>query len=347
MFATIAFTIFVFFKELSVLRRKIIHIAISLVIAVALLWLIYYKVSERLGMFDFRIVVSLLFNSSMKVFIAILFLFLMPLNWALEAWKWKLASSTVERIGFSKAYIAVLAGITAGFFLPNRVGEFAGKALIFPLRLFWKGTVVAMFTSLAQLFVTIGLGFVALWHFAPIASAYFQIGAQRLFLVLALVGFSALLLVYFNIQSIAIIFRKLPRLHRVMSTLTAISFSLKTKILVVSIFRYFVFTIQNILLLIMVEVELPVIDMFFLISLMFFILAAIPTIFITELPTRGSVMVFLFLMYFDVGGIVVPFAVEMKLLLAASIVWLVNIIVPSVPGIFFLTRMSVFRKEDS
>lgn len=311
-----------------------------------MLWVVFFKVHGRLQVFDANIVFSILFDSNLNIFLVFVVVMLMPLNWALESLKWKMVSNTIYPVSFATSFSAVLAGITAGFFLPNRVGEFAGKALMFPLRFFWKGTLLAVFTSIAQLFVTIGLGFIALWYFAPLVSQYLQIGLKWPFFVVAIAACAGLMFVYLNIQSVSLIFRKMSRLHRVLNTLSAISTWLKAKVLLVSLLRYLVFTLQNLLLLIIVDVELPLFDLFFLVSLMYFIMAAIPTFFITELPTRSSVMIFLFLAYYELSGTELPFAIEIRLLLAASVVWLINIVVPAIPGIYFLTRMSVLRKES-
>ncbi len=311
----------------------------------AMLWIIYYHVSNRLQVLDANTIFSMLFSSNLKIWVAVVVLLLMPLNWALESLKWKMVADTISPVTYKSAFTAVLGGIAAGFLLPNRVGEFAGKALMFPLRFFWQGIILSIFTSLAQLFITIIVGLFALWYFAPLASHYLQIGLQWTFLVIAIAGCLGLLFVYFNFQSISLIFRKSKRIFKVLNTLSGISFKLKIKILLMSLLRYFVFTIQNVLMLYMVGVDLPIIDLIFLISLMYFIMAAVPTFFITELPTRSSVMILLFIAYFELGNVGLPYALEMRLLLVASVVWLINIILPSIPGVYFLTSMSVLRKE--
>lgn len=301
--------------------------------------------SNRLQVFDANTIFSMLFASNLKIWMGVVVLMLMPLNWALESLKWKMVAETISPVSYKSAFSAVLAGIAAGFLLPNRVGEFAGKALMFPLRFFWQGTILAIFTSLAQLFTTIIVGLIALWFFAPLASQYLQIGLQWPFLAIAIAGCLGLLFVYFNLQSISLIFRKSKRIFRVLNTLSGISFALKIKILLLSLLRYFVFTSQNVLMLYMVGIDLSIVDLIFLISLMYLIMAAIPTFFITELPTRSSVMILLFIAYFELGNVGLPYALEMRLLLVASVVWLINIILPSIPGVYFLTRMSVLRRE--
>src|SRR5690606_12786240 len=50
--------------------------------------------------------------------------FLMPLNWSIEALKWKRLLSGFLKIDFWRALRAVLAGVTVAMFTPNRVGEY-------------------------------------------------------------------------------------------------------------------------------------------------------------------------------------------------------------------------------
>jgi len=54
------------------------------------------------------------------------------LNRYLEILKWKNLVLVIEKISLYTATKQVLAGVTAGLFTPNGIGEYAGKALYFP-----------------------------------------------------------------------------------------------------------------------------------------------------------------------------------------------------------------------
>ncbi|HCB62104.1 MAG TPA: hypothetical protein DHV29_02465 [Bacteroidales bacterium] len=328
------------------MNKKTINIIISVVITAAVLMLIYYMVKDRLTKLDLAYSASLLFESARSITLFLLVIFLMPVNLLCEALKWKIVSGSLSKITLAKAYSGILAGITAGLFLPNRVGEFAGKSLSLPVSQFWKGSVLAVFTSLAQLMMTLIFGFTAIIYFGPQLNAYFGINLALLPSAISVTGILLLLFVFFNIQTVAVFFKRWKKLHDIVSVLKTAGSSTKVLILAISSVRYMVFAIQNLLLLTLFEVNVPLVDSFFLIALMYFILSAVPTFILTDFPARSSVMIILFLSWFGISGQVVPYALEAKIILASFLIWFINLIVPALPGLYFFNKLSVLRKKE-
>jgi len=328
------------------LRRKTLNIILSVLITAGFLVLIYYLVKDRLKAVDIGYSSSLLFGSQRSVFLFFLVLFLMPFNLLCEAIKWKTVSAPLSGITVFKAYSGILAGITAGLFLPNRVGEFAGKSLSLPLSQFWKGSVLAVFTSFAQLMMTLIMGFLAIIYFAPQLNLYFGIKVSVLPVAISVTGIVLLLFIFFNIQTVAVLFKKWKKLHDIVAVLELTGFSTKLAILALSGLRYLIFAIQNLLLLALFEVSVPLVDAFFLIALMYFILSAIPTFILTDFPARSSVMLILFIAWFEISGMAVPYALEAKIIVASFLIWFINLIIPAIPGLYFFNKFSVLRKKD-
>ena len=46
---------------------------------------------------------------------------LLPVNWGMEAVKWKTLVSPLQKSSFFQSYKSVLSGLTTGFFTPNRI----------------------------------------------------------------------------------------------------------------------------------------------------------------------------------------------------------------------------------
>src|ERR1044071_1101258 len=59
----------------------------------------------------------------------VLVILLMILNWAIEAFKWKLTIEKVQEISFLTAFKAVLSGLSFSVTTPNRIGEYLGRVL--------------------------------------------------------------------------------------------------------------------------------------------------------------------------------------------------------------------------
>lgn len=304
-------------------------------------------IKNRLTTLDLAYSASLVFESVVSVALLIAVVFLMPVNLLCEALKWRIVSEPLSNLSITKAYSGILAGITAGLFLPNRVGEFAGKSLSLPLSQFWKGSVLAVFTSFAQLMMTLIFGFIAIIYLTPQLNFYFGIRVSIIPAAVAVAGILILLFVFFNIQSVAVFFKKWKKLHEIISVLKTTRFETKALILAVSCLRYFVFASQNLLLLALFDVHVPLIDSFFLIALMYFILSAIPTFVLTDFPARSSVMLILFLTWFDISKIPAPYALEAKLILVSFLIWFINLILPAIPGLYFFNKLSVLRKKDA
>ena len=330
----------------QLLKRKTINITISVIITTIILLLIIFLVKDRLKAVDIAYSTSLLFGSRISVLLLLLVVILMPLNLLCEVMKWKTVSAPLSKLTLIKAYSGILAGITAGLFLPNRVGEFAGKSLSLPLSQFWKGSVLAVFTSLAQLMMTLIMGFLAIIYFAPQLNFYFGIRISVLPVAISVTGIVLLLFAYFNIQTVAVLFKKWKKLHEIVAVLETAGFRTKLLIFALSGLRYLVFATQNLLLLALFEVNVPLVDSFFLIALMYFVLSAIPTFILTDFPARSSVMLILFLAWFEISGIAIPYALEAKIFVASFLIWFINLIIPAIPGLYFFNKFSVLRKQD-
>jgi hypothetical protein len=140
--------------------NKNISKGISLFIkTIVFIFSVYYIVSK---IEDARGIVNVgeLLQKS-NTFYFILALCLVPVNWGLEAVKWKYLIKKTEPISFSIALKSVLSGVSISIFTPNRVGEFAGKVFYLKTAEKVKATVASFIGSSLQLLVTILTGVLA------------------------------------------------------------------------------------------------------------------------------------------------------------------------------------------
>lgn len=329
----------------SKIRLRLFQLFSFLVVA-ALSWLVFRNKSGfNTFVVDFIFVWDEFIVGILQYSILFLVFLMMIVNWSLEALKWKLISRNLQKLSFGKSLQSVLAGLAVGFFVPNRVGEFAGKSLMLPKSDFWKATVLAIYTSLAQLFTTVFWGMLAFWIFSDLVSVFLPINIKAFAFALFLIVVAVLIIVYLKFEKIANVFTRFKKLYEQISILEKISLKSKSYLLLLSFMRFFVFSLQYILLIYLLGIEVPLIASFLLISLLYLALMIIPTIAITELPARSLIIALLFSAWYDSQSLLLPEALEIKLILASTLIWLINIAMPALIGALFIPSFSIFYKK--
>ena len=59
----------------------------------------------------------------------VLVILLMFVNWGIEAKKWQVLMSSIQKVSFLRAYRAIFSGQALAFNTVNRIGDFAGRAV--------------------------------------------------------------------------------------------------------------------------------------------------------------------------------------------------------------------------
>jgi uncharacterized membrane protein YbhN (UPF0104 family) len=89
---------------------------------------------------------------------------LIPVNWGLEAWKWRLLARKVEKMPYGRAYRAVMAGLCLGFITPNRVGDYAGRILALRSSKRTEAVGAVFLGRISQMLVTLSAGSLSLFY---------------------------------------------------------------------------------------------------------------------------------------------------------------------------------------
>ena len=85
-------------------------------------------------------------------------LVLLPVNWLLEAIKWRMLTANVQKITLGFSIKAVLVGISTGFFTPNRIGELVGRVMYLNVENRKAGVTMSVVNSLTQNLVLVLCG---------------------------------------------------------------------------------------------------------------------------------------------------------------------------------------------
>ncbi|MFM9055193.1 MAG: hypothetical protein ACKOQY_00675, partial [Bacteroidota bacterium] len=218
-------------------------------------------------------------------------LLLAPLNWYLESEKFRLLVTRLSPIGRLNSFRAYLTGTAVSLFTPNRSGEFAGKVLYLPPAHRAEGALLAIVGSTAQLLVTIQAGCVAL----PLLY-----NSTNLVLMLVLAGLAGSLLWFFLPEiAKAITHVRLPNsIRSAIAALTQVTYIQRSSVWALSVLRYMVFCLQQLLLFRVFGAESDPQVLLPLIASVYLVSSLVPNIGIAELAFRNAISLYL---YADAG----------------------------------------------
>ncbi len=331
--------------------KKSFNILIKAVIVVAAYAFLYYQLFHKDKLENVTFVLDNYASSNATLWVLAFVLLLMVVNWGIEALKWRFLMRKEESIGILKSMKAVFAGITVSIFTPNRMGEFLGRVFILKKTNPWRAIFITIIGSFSQLMVTLIVGYIS---FIIFSLRYFT-GTEEIsdYFVYALIGAIGIIVVvlallYLNVSILDPLINRLinSRWKKIGQYFTVFSrFDTRTliKVFGFSLLRYSIFTFQFILLAQAFEVPVGWAEGAMLVSLMFFVMSAIPTITLAELGIRGSVTIGIFSIFFEAHGSFTQ-AMEFGVFSASSVLWLINLALPAIIGTFFVFQLRFFKK---
>lgn len=276
-------------------------------------------------------------------------IFLMPINWSIESIKWKYLIKKLEDISFIKAFKAILTGITVSIFTPNRTGDFLGRVFILKKANHWESIFVTVIGSFSQLIITIFIGLFSMIFFLHDNLNYFTDISLNIYygiIFIVIITNIFILLVYFNIDIFTLVLKKISIKRWKEYQKHIVVFSRYSKlellnVLILSFLRYLVFSLQFYLLLRLFSVNIPLFDGLIIISCVYLVLSAIPTVALTELGIRGSIAMYLIKIYFQTKGCFIS-DINIGVLSATTFLWFINLAVPAIIGTIFVYNLRFF-----
>ena len=308
---------------------KVISLLIKAGILILSFWYVFYKLKNTSVQLDF----STILKQSDKPLLAVTFCLLF-INWGLEALKWKLLIAPLENISFLTAFKSVFAGVTVSIFMPNRVGEFAGRIFFLEKAGKVEATLKNFVGAIAQFSITFCVGGIAMFHVSSFSGSSYADDHFKITLIIQLI---AMLMVLGIILFILLNRLRLGFSSKVQSCFNAVS-SIGWKELVVifilSFTRYCVFLFQYYLAIKVFGVRMDFEPASLLIAIVFLITSAIPSFALTEVVTRGAVAATVFGLY----------CTDTNAVIAASfMVWIINLAIPALTGSLFIGKMKFFK----
>lgn len=320
---------------------KIAETAIKILIVIAGCWVLYVKIIKNQDLTEMWQSVKMSFSSLKNIFLMVLAFLLMPVNIAFETIKWQKSVLPVEKVPFKKAYVAIFTGVTAGMLFPNRTGDFLGRIFILEKGNRIKAAMLTFVGNIAQMIVTVSLGCVAWMFFSEGNSLWYKI-------VISLIIIALAFLLYFNIKFL-VYFKKLipnkwrPRVEKYMEIFGAFSRGDLARILLIAIAKYAVYSFQFVLLIWAFDVPLNYLQAMIPIMMTYLLMTVVPFITITEIAVRGGICTSVFDSWFAINGINTAFS--MMVFSASTMLWLYNLAIPAIIGLFFIRRLKFMRSS--
>jgi hypothetical protein len=266
-------------------------------------------------------------------------------NWGLEARKWQVLLGPLQKISFIRAFKSVLSGLALSLNTPNRMGEYGGRILYVKEGSRIKAISLSIAGSISQLIITLLLGCAGLAYVL-----FFQIKNTgsimelppfwlKILLFISAVVTGFLLLFFFRLSWLIRLIEKIPKAEKFtqyISVLDEFTAKLLLRLLSLSFFRYLVFVLQYILLLQVLDVHIYSVDCFWIISILFLVLAIVPSFAIADLGIRGKFSTELLSVYSvnTVGILGTTFGI-----------WLINLFIPALAGSILIIGIRFFKDK--
>ena len=308
--------------------KKILFLLIKILVGVGSAALIWWRLRNDLTPENVQLLKTAVF-SWRGLICAVLAIALIPINWGIEALKWKIITAPVESLTYSRATRSVYSGVCLGNLAPGRATEFVAKILFFKPENRAKITLLHFANGMIQLSVTILTGLAALLYRLNATMS----GATWLPLVavvLSVVVLVAMVLLLLNLNRFMNWFTKrFNKTGEVTHFDYPLTGALFFKLWGWSVLRFAVFTLQFMLILTLFASTTFTLTTLACILLYFFFTTVIPMFSVIEAAVRAAIALAVF------NGLGMS---ETALAMASVSIWMVNIIVPSIAGYIFLVQ---------
>ena len=272
-------------------------------------------------------------------------IFLMLVNWGIEARKWQLLVRHVQQLSFIRALKSVLSGCSITMLTPNRIGEYGGRVLFLNEEYRIKGISLTIVGSISQLLITMIMGCLGLLFLR-----FFSHNTSNALNVLphfwgdVLIYFSVvctllLFLFYIRLGWLVRLMEKIPAFSKVVKHITVLDeFAAKqlVQLLSLSLLRYVVFVLQYVLLLQVMQVDIAGWLSFWLITVFYLVMAVAPTIGFLELPIRAKASMELMQLYSSN---------TLGIQTAALGIWCINLVIPALIGSVLILGIKIVKEK--
>jgi len=327
------------FSLKSLVQHKFFVLLLKLILIITLGVILYHQIFGREDLTIQKLGTAFLYHLSwQKAPLLLLVLVLMPLNWLFETQKWLTLLRKIESISFYQALKVVLVGLSLSLFTPNRVGEYGGRVMMVSKGNRLHAVWATMVGISSQWIVLVVGGWWALMgafylDFMPINSI--------LLASLILMGGLAsvfLLVIYFNLKQLVQYGERFKWTKKWSKKISASPFDYYTnreliQALIYSCIRYLIYSFQYLCLLYFFGFQASIFATFLGILIVYLLQTGIPLPPSTGLLGRGNIALLIF------GYLSMVEGTTIAILSATFSLWMLNVVLPSILGAFFIAGL--------
>jgi len=298
--------------------KQYLTLIIKLVIVFGAFYFIYDKLAhdDKLSWKQFSDILQHKFTIAWILFM----LCFSILNRFLEILKWKNLVLVIEKISLFTATKQVLAGVTAGLFTPNGIGEYAGKALYFPKTETKRVLFLNLICNGIQMVLTIIFGLIGLLYLGYTMYFFILLGIGLLLLTFLFLTKNANIKGY----SIGLFLEKIAEIPK----------KIHQKNILLAIARYLTFSHQYYFLFLLFGIEIDYFTLMATITAVYFIASSLPSFQFLDFVVKGGVAIW----FFEKLNID-----EYVVLFISTFMWLLNVVLPVVIGSYFVL---IYKTRD-
>ncbi len=292
-------------------------------------YIIYLRINKEFGLNELNALKEIFTKLNSFSYILVC-LILITLNWGLEALKWQIITKSIEPIDYLTATKSVYSGICIGNFSPGRATEFLGKILFFSDANKGKISVLHFVNGMIQLSITLLAGMLAL------AIKLDSFSYEYEWLINVLLYSAVFLFVLFGVVAFKInyflklVSKFLSRFSEQKQISVKFPLGIWARLFLFSILRYMTFSLQFYLLLKAFHPNIEATTLLPGIALYFMITSLVPMISVLEAAIRAAIA----LVVLSDSGLNAT-----TLAFATVLLWMFNIVVPSIIGYIVLFRL--------
>lgn len=314
---------------------------IAPLIASWLFYSLYKQVKDQPHLFDsIQLIKQAPFGENAWKFWTVIILAI--INWSYESKKWQILVKPIQSMSFFTAIKSVLCGVTLSLNMPNRIGEYGGRILYVKDGNRIKAASLSIVGSMSQLIITLIMGCAGLIYIifylknesTIMGVSFFWL---KIFLYFSIIIAGLFTLLFFKLSWIIKMVEKIPYVKKYVQYISVLDhFEVKVllRLLSLSFCRYMVFVLQYVLLLQLLDVKIDWWAGLWVITLLFWVLAIVPSFAIADLGIRGKFAVALFSLFSSniVGIIGTTFGI-----------WFINLFIPAMIGSLLILSIKIFK----
>lgn len=310
------------------LKKTNILKILKVLISFTIIFVLYEQFDSKFA--DYNISQNLPLLKKNYFYLSVLVI-LMFVQWFVEAQKWRFLLCKVQYLKLGQSIKAIFSGLSVSFLTPNRTGEFLGRIIFISRGNRIKASIITFIGNYSQLLTTITIGLVSLFYLPSYFNIDEYLERNYYYLIIFFTLIISNILYFFTnkIYDFASIFSKK---NKYLSQIEVFKIYSKKELLIAylySMFRYIIFIIQYYIAFLTFDIHISLIDFVILKPISILLVTAIPTVSITDAGVRVSSALAIFALV----------DISTNIISATILIWLVNLVFPSLIGLFFFNKL--------